>query len=669
MADHDPIQSLARDLTTGRLNRRDFIRRAAALGLSASAIGAVLAACGTASPTPTSAPVASAAPSTAASSAPTAAATRAATASTAPGAAATTASTATRAAATATRAGGTPAAGGNAGGVAVAPPPASPGKRGGGGTLKILYWQAPTILNTHLAQGTKDQDASRLVYEPLATIDGDGKFIPILATEIPSPSNGGLSADQKVVTWKLKPGVKWSDGQPFTAKDVVFTYQYVIDDKTGATTTGDYKSIDKIEAVDDTTVRITFKESQAGWFIPFVGGYRGVILPEHIFSAGKGDAAKNFAGNLAPIGTGPYRVVQGGFKPSDAVTYEINPNFRDANAPFFDKVEWKGGGDAVSAARAVIQTGDYDYGWNLQVEAAILTQLQQTGSKGEVFTILSPNSERLVINFSDPNKEVDGQRSEKNTPHPFLTDKAVRQAMALACDKKTIVEVGYGQGGAIADNFLYNPATFNSPNNKSEFNIDKANQLLDQAGWVKSGQYRAKNGVPLSMVYYTTVNTVRQKTQQIVKDGWEKIGIKVELKSSDSAVFFSADLGNTDTAAKCYVDVEMFTNGNSTPEPFAYMEDQITAKIPQKSNQWSLGNYGRWSNKDYDATINLLEKELDPAKRAQLFIKANDILIQDIAVIPLVYRQQVSSKVKGLQIGPITAWDCESWNIANWVKK
>jgi peptide/nickel transport system substrate-binding protein len=661
MSERDPLQQITRDLTTGTLSRRGFIRRAVALGVSASAIGAILAACG--AETAPTVPAASTAPSTAPSAAPTTAATRAATASAAPGA-----STATRAAATATRA-GTAAAGGNVAGVPLASPPASPGKRGGGGTLKLLYWQAPTVLNTHLAQGTKDQDASRVVYEPLATIDGDGKFIPILAAEIPSQANGGLSADQKVVTWKLKPGVKWSDGTPFTAKDVVFTYQYVIDEKTGATTTGDYKSIDKVEAVDDTTVRITFKEAQAGWYIPFVGGYRGTILPQHIFSAGKGEAAKNFPANLQPVGTGPYRVVQGGFKPGDSVTYEINPNYRDANAPFFDRVDWKGGGDATSAARAVIQTGDYDYGWNLQVEAAVLNQLQQTGARGEVFTIISPNCERLIINFSDPNKEVDGQRSEKNTPHPFLTDKAVRQAMALACDKKTIVDVGYGAGGAIADNILYTPAQFNSPNNKSEFNLDKANQVLDQAGWAKSGQYRAKNGVQMSLVYYTTVNTVRQKTQQIVKDAWEKIGIKTELKSADAAVFFSSDLGNTDTAAKCYVDVEMFTNGNSTPEPFAYMEDLTTDKIAQKSNQWAFGNYGRWSNKDYDATIDQLEKELDPQKRAQLFIKANDIMVQDYAQIPLVYRQSVSCKAKTLQIGPSTAWDCESWNIANWVKR
>ncbi len=162
---------------------------------------------------------------------------------------------------------------------------------------------------------------------------------------------------------------------------------------------------------------------------------------------------------------------------------------------------------------------------------------------------------------------------------------------------------------------------------------------------------------------------MRQKTQQIVKDAWEKIGIKVELKSADAAVFFASDLGNTDTAAKCYVDVEMFTNGNSTPEPFAYMEDMSTAKASQKANQWSGGNYGRWSNKDYDAVIEQLKTELDPAKRAALFIKANDILIQDYAVIPLVYRGSVSSKAKNLEIGPTTAWDDETWNIANWVKK
>jgi peptide/nickel transport system substrate-binding protein len=657
MTSGEPIQSLARDLTSGKLNRRSFIRRAAALGLSASAIGAVLAACGGEAPA-TTAPAASTAPSVAPTAAPTRAATTAA--STAPtsgsGGAATVAATRTTSAATAV-----------ASASAVGSPAAltGPTKRGGGGQLKLLWWQSPVVLNPHLIQGQKDTDASRPVYEPLATIGGDGNYVPILAAEIPSRANGGLAADGKSVTWKLKSGVKWSDGTPFTAKDVAFTYQFIAEPKSAATTIGNYKTIDKVEAVDDTTVRITFKAPEAAWFLPFVN-QNGLVLPQHIFKDGIGDAAKNFPANLKPVGTGPYKVTD--FKPGDTVTYAINENYRNANGPFFDTVQIKGGGDAPSAARAVLQTGDYDYAWNLQVDAAILNQLA-TGGKGVVEANPGSSTERILVNFSDPNKEVDGQRSEKNTPHPFQTDKSVRNAYALACDKKSIVETIYGPAGAIGNNVLYNPPQYNSPNTKSEFDLAKANALLDAAGWAKNGQYRAKGGVPMKITYSTTVNAVRQKTQQVVKDGLEKIGIQVELKSVDAGVFFAPGSGgNVDSASLFYNDIEMYTNGNSSPDPFSYMEGLTTAQIAQKSNQWSGNNYTRWSNKDYDAIIEQLKTELDPAKRAELFIKANDIEINDFAEIPLVARKNVSGLIKGLKVGPYTPWDSELWNIGNWIK-
>ena len=658
MTSGDPIQRLAQDLQSGQLGRRRFIQRAAALGLSASAIAGVLAACG-ASATPTVAPVATVAPTAtkaAASAAPASAApASAAPASAAPSAAAGGAATAAPATRTTT-----PAAGATASTAA-----SGPTKRGGGGALKLLWWQAPTILNAHLASGQKDTDASRPVYEPLATIDIDGKFVPILAAEIPSKENGGLTADGTGVTWKLKSGVKWSDGTPFTAKDVVFTWQYVSDTDTAATTIGVYKSIKNAEAVDDTTVKITFSAPTAGWFEPFVN-QNGLIIPAHIFTAGKGAPAKNFPANLAPIGTGPYKVTN--FAPGDSVQYAINENYREANKPSFDTVQIKGGGDAPSAARAVLQTGDYDYAWNLQVEDTILKQLE-TGGKGTVETYLQSNTERLLINFTDPNKETDGERSSLKNPHPFQTDKAVRNAYALGCDKKTIVETLYGRAGGIGDNLLYNPPQFKSPNNTSVFDLAKANALLDGAGYAKSGQYRAKNGVPMKIVYQTTVNSVRQKTQQIIKDSWEKLGIQVELKSIDAGVYFSSDAGNPDTSSHFYADVEMYTNGNSSPEPFAYMEGLSTAQIAQKSNQWSGNNNPRWSNKEYDAVIEQLKTELDPTKRIALYIKANDIEIQDFAEIPLVARRGVYGKAKTLTgPNPPSSWDSELWNIANWTK-
>src|SRR5438309_902792 len=131
------------------------------------------------------------------------------------------------------------------------------GARGSGGALRILMWQGPTILNPHLSQGTKDSIAGRFCCEPLMTVSGDGKFTPVLAAEVPSKDSGGLSADGKTATYKLKPGIKWADGEPFTADDAVFTPQYVTNTQTAATTLGLYVDLDKVEAVDPTTVRLT----------------------------------------------------------------------------------------------------------------------------------------------------------------------------------------------------------------------------------------------------------------------------------------------------------------------------------------------------------------------------------------------------------------------------
>ena len=113
-----------------------------------------------------------------------------------------------------------------------------PTKRGGGGALKVLWWQSPTLLNPHFAVGTKDQDGSRIFYEPLASWGPDGDLMPALAAEIPSLQNGGMAKDGMSVTWKLKQGVKWHDGKPFTADDCVFNWEYAADKATAATTIG-----------------------------------------------------------------------------------------------------------------------------------------------------------------------------------------------------------------------------------------------------------------------------------------------------------------------------------------------------------------------------------------------------------------------------------------------
>ena len=329
------------------------------------------------------------------------------------------------------------------------------------GVLKLLYWQAPTILNPHLSTGFKDSEASRITLEPLATYDTNGQLVLFLAAEIPTQENGGIAADGKSVTWKLKKNVKWSDGEPFTAADVVFTCQFIANREVGSTTGGTYQIIKSIEALDDHTVKINFKDVTPGWFQVFVGA-EGMILPRHAFAKFNGANARSAPANLMPIGTGPYRVVE--FKPGDTVIYEPNPNFREQEKLAFKRIELKGGGDATSAARAVLQTGDADYAYNLQVEARILKELEAAG-KGKVISDFGAQSERILINQTDPNKATpDGERSSLKFPHPFFTDKKVRQALSLAIDRDTIATQLYGSIGKATANFLVAPQQYNSPN-------------------------------------------------------------------------------------------------------------------------------------------------------------------------------------------------------------
>src|SRR5439155_16434 len=153
-----------------------------------------------------------------------------------------------------------------------------PTKAGGGGALKTLFWQAPTLLNPHFAVGIKDQEGSRIFYEPLAGWDAEGNLVPMLAAEIPEIENGGIAPDGMSVTWKLKRDVQWHDGHPFTADDVVFTWEYVIDPATAATTIGNYQDIQQAEKVDAFTVRLHFNKPMPFWAQAFVAG-GGMIIP------------------------------------------------------------------------------------------------------------------------------------------------------------------------------------------------------------------------------------------------------------------------------------------------------------------------------------------------------------------------------------------------------
>jgi peptide/nickel transport system substrate-binding protein len=538
-----------------------------------------------------------------------------------------------------------------------------PTKRGGGSLLKILYWQGATLLNPHFAVGTKDQDGSRIFYEPLAGWAADGTLVPVLAAEIPTIENGGLVADGMSVTWKLKRGVKWHDGQPFTADDVVFNWEYAVDPGTASVSIGSYRDVVATK-VDDFTVKVQFKKPTPFWADAFVGS-RGMIIPKHLFKDYMGDKSRDAPTNLKPVGTGPYIFTE--FRPGDIVKGNLNPDYHLENRPYFDAIEVKGGGDAVSAARAVLQTGEYDYAWNLQVEDEILKRLEAAG-KGKVNVVETGNIEFIQVNTTDPNAEVDGERSSIKTTHPTLSDPAVREALNLLVDRKSVEGFIYGRTGIATANFLNNPPRFSSPNTSFEFSIQKANDILEGAGWKRGRDgVRAKDGKQLKYVFQTSINAPRQKTQAIIKQACQRAGIEMELKSVTASVFFSSDVGNPDTYTKFYSDLQMYTTTMPQADPQLFMNQYVSWEVATQENKWQGRNIVRWRNEEYDATYRAAESEMDPMKRAEMFIKLNDLVIQSRHIIPVVARPTVSASGTALQTS-LSGWDNTFWNLRDWYK-
>lgn len=550
--------------------------------------------------------------------------------------------------------------------------------RGAGDTLRLHFWQAPTILNPHLSAAYQDWAASRITYEPLASYDKDGNLIPFLAAEIPTLDNGGLAEDGKSVTWKLRQRVRWSDGEPFTAQDVLFTYEFITDPAVGSDSAPLYSEVKGVEVIDNCTVRIHFKDVNPAWSLAFVGT-QGMIIPEHLFAAYKGPDARKAPGNILPVGTGPYRVVAPGIKPQEVlflgtqlvetnkIIYEPNPYFREADKPFFSRVELRGGGTVKEAARLVLETGDADFAVNLMADDQTLSEME---AKGKGKTLPNPTSfvERLELNFTDPNRSTEkGERSSLRFPHPFFSDKRVRQAISYGIDRNAIAQL-YGKGGRPTGNLLVSPAKYQSLNASYDFNTDLAKSLLAEAGWVDTDGdgIRDKNGTRMKILFQTTSNALRQEIQKIIQKELQALQIEVEIKVVDSSTFFSNDPTNPNTVYHFHADIQEYADGNPNPDPGAYMQFWLCSEIPQQENNWSGQNMGRWCNPLYDRLYEQSTKEMDPEKRTQLFIQMNDLIVEEVAVIPLVHRVRINGVDETLRGMDFTPWDAEVWNIKDW---
>ena len=555
------------------------------------------------------------------------------------------------------------------------PSAGSEGKtRGQDGELKVLLWQAVTLLSSHIASGTKDFIAADIVNEPLMRYLPDGSLIPNLVTEVPTMANGGLNDDLTKVTFSLTPDIVWSDGEPFTADDVVFTWQWITDPANNSVHLELWDVFTDMVATDPLTVTATFDQSNLTWYVPFTNGNNGAIYPKHYIEATASDIM-----DTKPIGTGPF--VVDSFAPNDQVIYSANPMYREPSKPYFQRVNIKGGGEAATAAQAVLETGDWDHAWNIQVEPDVIANYLE-GGQG-VFTIVpGTNVERLNFNFSDPDATgPDGQRSWYENPHPILSDVAVRQAISIAVDRELIATRFYdptGEGETVALNVLSGIPSVESPNTSFTLDPDGAAQLLEDAGWTLNGDVREKDGVRLDLNYVTTINSVRQKTQQVVKQNLEKIGFSINLVQTDSGIFFDGSAGNEQNLAHMYTDFNMYTSGAVNPTPVDFLVVWYSgtdgSNIAQAANGWSGQNSQRWVNADFDTLYERLISgavtDLDEVR--DIMVQLNDLVIDNYVDVPLVkraadkYCMHNSLIHDGEDNAAVSAFEYNLWNVANW---
>ena len=352
------------------------------------------------------------------------------------------------------------------------------------------------------------------VFDSLWQLDPKGAFIPNLATEIPTQANGGISADGRTWTIKLRDGVTWHDGTPFTAADVVFTLETLMNPKVAVRSRNGHDHVAKYEAPDDHTIKITLKDDYAPYLVSW---QKTSIVPKHILEKEADINTASF--NTNPVGTGPYV-----FKTRVAgshIEFAPNPKYH-RGAPKLTSLIQKYVPDQQTLY-AQYQTGEADIFDVIQGIPPLLYSRAKQIAGTSIQMTAQPFVEFIYFNCGKPQ----------------FADKRVRQALYMAVDKKGWAEaVYYGLPSPTLSWLPPSHWAYNKSLKDPGFDPKKAAALLDAAGWtVGADGVRAKDGMPLAFTMSTTAgNKSREQAQQLVQQNWKKIGVAMTIKNMPASV-------------------------------------------------------------------------------------------------------------------------------------
>lgn len=539
----------------------------------------------------------------------------------------------------------------------------------------FALYQEPQILNFYIATQTASGETVAPIIEGLIEVNAQGEYIPVLAKEVPTETNGLAVIEDDgaklTVTYNLLEDVLWSTGEPFTCDDVLFTWEAVMHPDSGAVSTSNFEKITSVTCPDDHTAVVVFE--------PFYGPYLqafGAILPRH--ATGAPEEMQKWPYNWHPVGTGPFKMTE--WVPGDHITMVKNENYRDyPEKPYLDKFIIRVT-PSREAGMAMIQTGEIDFLWDL-IEA-VVPDLE--GKEGVVLNITPGiGTERLLLNLTerpggpsnvDWTKES-GLPDPTDIPHPLLGDINVRKGLEAAIDKNELndvllfgaasigtmeLNIGWGGAGCEIAESVYDPTA--------------AMAYLDAAGFTDedgdgvrecNGCLYAADGDPLRLKLQTTTgNKLREQAEQLIIEYWADVGVEGYIENVPSSVLFGSWASGAFRKVGDF-DVLMYTTSPAV-DPQNFMDNYHgTGNWPSGANAGSGWNYARWVNPKQDE-LDLAGTITDLEQRASLYCEVMTAIADELPHIYLYNRAEIHASREGLMGYEVNTWDNQPWNVAEW---
>ncbi len=504
------------------------------------------------------------------------------------------------------------------------------------GQLTVGFSQEPTVFNPHMPHIEVDEGIHFSIFDPLFYVDEKGSFVAALAAEVPTVENGGISADGLNWKVKLRDDVKWHDGKPFTAEDVKFTLELLVDPNFRSWRKTGHEFVRDLTVVSPT--EITWKMEKP--FAPYPSILASTfITPKHLLGA---EADRNTAAyNNAPVGTGAFKWKER--VAGDYILLDANTEYF-GDGPHIERLVYKYVPD-LNVMYTQFKTGDIDV-----VGLQWITPDHYDEAKdlaGKVVNVV-PGSTIESLSF--------------NMERPQFKEPAVREALYAAIDKQSIIEALYYGLPTPTESYVPQQSFYYNPDlPKHEYSIEKAKKLLDDAGWAPGADgIRAKDGVKLAFTCSTTAgNHIREQVQQYMQQSFKDIGVEMTISNLPPAVMWG-DYWMLSKFDSVIVGLDFLTGPDPDTSDF-FRSTSSAAKGGSGQNTW------QFVNKDVDDLLAKGGSLFVPEERKAVYLKIQEIMRKELPLLPLFQYATVRGHKQGVEnVKPNVNNRIDTWNVATW---